>query len=191
VDSALNIDCGFSSAGVGTGVLSMSSSLDSGTAGSSGVSLNESPKPLPNKEPLEPAFGASLSFAVFGSALKVVPRTKGDDPRVEVFSLLAGRGKEVDVSIETSGALVAKLPEGFEPNTLVDPPVLAKDPNPPLLAKFANPPDEGEAEAVLPNTLPGLGLALAKPDCPNAGAAAPADADAQGDAFAPMPITED
>jgi hypothetical protein len=97
--------------------------------------------------------------------LKVVPRIKGEDPRLEGGSLVAGGGKEVDESIETSGALATKLPAGFDPKRPVEPPVpLANDPNPPLLAKFANPPDDGDADAVLPNTLPGLGLALAKPD---------------------------
>jgi hypothetical protein len=101
-------------------------------------------------------------------------------------------GKEVDESIDTSGVLAAKLPAGFDPKMLVDPPVpLANDPKPPLLAKLANPPEDGEADAVLPNTLPGVGLALEKPEWPNAGVAAAGDADAQGDAFTPIPITED
>jgi hypothetical protein len=153
------------------------------------ASFRERPKPLPNKLP---PFGLSSSSAALGSALKVVPRTKGVAPKADVPSFLAdGGGNAVSVSIDTSGVLEAKLPPTGLLKTLVDPLALLppRDPKPPLLAKPAKPPDAGEmVDAPLPKTLPEVGLALPKADWPNAGVAADVpDADAQGDGFAPNP----
>jgi hypothetical protein len=71
-----NIDFGFSTAGV---VASISSSFAS--LADLAASLRERPKPPPKKEPPLPCLFGSLSSAVFGSALNVVPSTKGD-PKV-------------------------------------------------------------------------------------------------------------
>ena len=124
--------------------------------------------------------------------MKVVPSTNGDDPMLGAASLAAGTGNEVDVSIDTSGVLAAKLPAGLDPKRVDDPLVLPpKALNPPLLAKLANPPDDGDVVAPLPNILPVDGLELAKPDWPNAAAAAPVDPEAQGEAFIPILMVED
>ena len=127
--------------------------------------LSESPKPLPNKEPSpEVSLGSSFSSAALGSALNVVPRTKGDDSKVGADSFLAfGGGNAVSVSINASDVLEAKPPDGFDPKMLVVPvEAPPREPNPPLLAKFAKPPDDGEVGAPLPKILPAAGAALAK-----------------------------
>lgn len=72
------MDFAFSTAGV---VASILSSLTSAAGVDLAASLRESPKPPPNMPP--PVFlSGSFSFAVFGSALNVVPSTKGL-PKVE------------------------------------------------------------------------------------------------------------
>lgn len=179
----------FSWTGVGPEVLSISSSLTSASAGCWAVSFRVRPKPLPKSEPPPPGFGFSLSCAVLGSALKVLPRTKGL-PKGLTTSFLAGGGNEVSESIDTSGAFAAKAPEEPDPKTLplegVEPP--AREANPPLLAKLAKPPDAGDPDpAALPKTLPGVCATAAKPVWPKAGFAAGGDAVAQGDAFWPRP----
>lgn len=82
VDSVLKMPLGFSStfAGVAT---SISSSLLSILGTGFDASPRASPKPLPNSPPPPPGWGCSLSLAVLGSALKVVPRTKGDEPKAD------------------------------------------------------------------------------------------------------------
>jgi hypothetical protein len=150
VDWGLGTDWGFSCAG-GV-VLSMSASFASGPAGCFDASSSERPNPLPNKPPVPP-LGFSLSPIAEVSALNVVPRTKGEDPKVDFAAL---GGKAVLVSIETSGALEGKAPPGFDPKIFEpaaeSPP---RDAKPVLPAKPANPPDAGAA-VPLPNTLPGL-----------------------------------
>jgi hypothetical protein len=187
VDCGLKIDLGFSSTGGGV-VRSISISLDSAAAGFLAASSSESPNPLSNNG--LPSFGFSLSLAEVLSALKVVPRTKGEVPSVGLSVLAAGGGKAVSVSIETSGALEVKALPGLDPKILDPPEALPRPAKPPLLANVANPPLAGEAP-LLPKTLPGLAAAPGNPVWPNAGAAPLVDPAAQGDTLAPRPIPED
>lgn len=155
VDSMLKMDRGFVStlAGVAT---SMSSSLAPSVLGAGfDESPSESPKPESNREPPPSGFGSSLSLAVLGSALKVVPRTKGDEPKVDPpWGFEVGTGKDVSESIETSGALGGADPDGF-PNMLCEVLFAPRDANPVLLAKPANPPLACcEPVVALPKTLP-------------------------------------
>jgi hypothetical protein len=160
VDSGLKIDLGFSGTRGGV-VASMSSSFDSGAAGCLAASSNESPNPLPNKDLLAPSFGFSLSLAVNLSALKVVPRTKGEPPMAGLSVLAAGGGNAVSVSMETSGAVDVNVPPGLDPKILEPAEAPARPAKPPLAAKVANPPVAGAAP--LPKTLPGLAPALENP----------------------------
>jgi hypothetical protein len=73
-------DLGFSTAGV---VASISASLASPADKALAESLRERPKPPPKSEPPPPFCPVSLSFAVLGSALKVVPSTNGE-PKAEL-----------------------------------------------------------------------------------------------------------
>lgn len=68
----VNVDWGFSTAGV---VASIASSLVSTVEADLAASLSDRPKPPPKKDPSLPCWFGSLSLAVFGSALNVVPRT--------------------------------------------------------------------------------------------------------------------
>ncbi len=191
VDSRPNRDFGFSSTGVGIGVLSIFSSLISGAAGSLAASPNERPRSNPlNKEPPVLPVGFSSLASVTGSALNVVPRTNGEAPK-GVLSFFPAGGNAVSPSIFTSGVADANGVGGLDPKMEVPLDAPPREPNPGLPAKLANPPDGVDPVAVLPKTLPELGLELAKPDWPNAGAAAAAAVPvAQGDALAPSPKTD-
>jgi hypothetical protein len=133
-----------------------------------------------------PSFGFSLSFAVAGSALNVVPRTKGEVPSEGLSTLALGGGKAVSVSMETSGALDVKAPPGLDPKMLDPPEAPPREAKPPLLAKFANPAVAG-AVVPLPKTFPVFSPELENPDWPNAGAAPLVEPDAQGETFCPKP----
>lgn len=195
----------------------MSSSLDElfESAGFDAASSSDSPKP-PSPNPPFP-LGFSLSLADAGSALKVVPRTNGVEPRPEPSlgaELEGGNAVLVVVSLEPK--VLEPLPNALPPlpktlwplalapNGLGDeeglekmlPPLLSppRVPKPPLLANEAKPPPvEGLAGAALPKTLPPVEAPVAgpaeleNPGDPKAGAAPPADALAQGETLAPSP----
>src|SRR3569833_177532 len=197
VDS--QIDLGFVGSGSSGVVAPMSSSFDSVLEA---PPRDKPPNPLPKRDP--PVFaGFSLSLALAGSALKVLPRTKGDEPKAE---------EPPNVGFEAGNAVCvvstdAKEPDGFaEPNILPPDGVLPPEPraaNPPLLAKPANPPvDAGAPPALAPpkgveaaGPFPPKGLAggvgaLEKPDWPQAGVPEPVEAVAQGEDRGPRPIAE-
>lgn len=171
----------------------MSSSLDElfASAGFDAASSSDNPKP-PSPNPPFP-LGFSLSLAEAGSALKVVPRTKGVEPRPEPSLGVELEGGNavllVDVSLEPK-VPEPKVPEplpnalppppktlwplALAPNGLGDeeglekmlPPPLSppRVPKPPLLANEAKPPPvEGLAGAALPKTLPPVEPPVAGP----------------------------
>lgn len=190
VDSKM--DFGFAS-GIREGAgASISSSFDSGAGGCLAASFKDKAKPLSKKGPLL-SLGLSLSLAVVGSALKVVPRTNGEDPKgLALVVLDVGGRNALSESIEMSAPGVPKEEPGGllgAPNTEGLSEFPARDANPPLFAKLANPPEAVGLDVVaLPNTLPVPGVALPKLDCPKAGFAAVVELAAHGDVFMPIPI---
>lgn len=195
----------------------MSSSLDElfESAGFDAASSNDNPKP-PSPNPPFP-LGFSLSLAEAGSALKVVPRTNGVEPRPEPslgVELEGGNAVLLVVSLEPK--VPEPLPNAFPPlpktlwplalppnglgeeeglEKMLPPPLSPpRVPKPPLLANEANPPPvEGLAGAALPKTLPPVEAPVAgpaeleNPGEPKAGAAPPAEAVAQGETLVPSP----
>lgn len=182
---------GVTAAGVSA---SISASLLSSVAGVLAVSPSVRPNPEPNnEEPPPEVAGFSLSLAVLGSALKVVPNTKGDDPNGVELVLEAGGGKEVDWFMPVSCEVEAKEPDGFPAPKmlplLLSPPPLASEPKPPLLANAENPlPLAGVEEAPPPKILPVPPDGVEpSPVCPKAGVAAEVPPVAHGDDLAPIP----
>ncbi len=184
VDS--NIDfCCLDSSGVGA---SISSSLISALA----APPREKPKLLKTDFPVSEGF--SLSLALAGSALNVVPRTNGEAPKLEVPeipSFFGLEGKAVLLSIDTSCVADAKDPDGLAEPKILPPPAgfAPREANPPLFANPANPP-EGEVVALANGLADGV-AGLANADWPKAGAAEPADPAVQGEDLNPEPIVVD
>ena len=159
------------------------------------ASERERPKPLPNMEP-PPAlsFGGWFSSAGKESALKVVPSTKGEEPRPGWSAVFFAReGNEVSLSLGTLAGTDPNPPLDLDAKMLGVSELAPSDPKPPLLAKPAKPP---VPEASMPKAFPVLAgvscvcAALPNPDCPNAGPAVGEEAVAQGDALMPIPMTE-